>query len=186
MTAGSPITEKRWRVKVNGSSLATQSEVQVATMSTAGGAATGGTFTLTFDGATTAPVAYNVSAADLQTALRAIPTINGANVGVTGSAGGPYTITFAGTLANKSVTLIQATTALVTGPGSPYTMTVAQTVAGGLLKSIIIDGRVRFTVVGRGDRDGESIYIVQGSYVQDATTGSRLQIITTNGVASIA
>ena len=65
-------------------------------------------------------------------------------------------------------------------------MTVARTTTGGLLKSIIIDGRVRFTVVGRGDRDGESIYIVQGAYVQDATTGSRLKVTTTNGVASIA
>ena len=184
--AGSPITERRWRVKVNGSSLATQNEVQVATLSVAGGASTGGTFTLQVLGSTTAPLAYNISANDLQTALRATASINGAHCTVAGSAGGPYTVTFMGALASTSVPIMLASGAALTGAGSPYTVTVTRTTNGGLLKSIILDGRVRFTVVGRGDRDGESIYIVQGAYVKDATTGSRLQVITTNGVSSIA
>lgn len=183
MTAGSPITERRWRVKVNGSSLATQNEVQAIAL---GETPTGGTFTLTFLGATTAPLAFDITKANMQTALRALPTINGANCTVGGTDGGPYTVTFIGTLAAQSWPIMLASGAALTGAGAQPTVTVTRSVAGGLLKSIIIDGRVRFTVVGRGDRDGESIYIVSGSYVQDATTGSRLQVITTNGVASIA
>ena len=42
-----------------------------------------GTFTLTYDGQTTPDLAYNISAADMQTALRALSSINGANAAVT-------------------------------------------------------------------------------------------------------
>jgi len=65
-------------------------EVQTVTVD-----ATGGTFRLSFGMARTAFVAENVSAADLQTALRALPTIGATGVTVTGSAGGPFTVTFA-------------------------------------------------------------------------------------------
>lgn len=63
-------------------------EVQVLTLS-----ATGGTFTVTGNGNTTAAIAYNASAATLQTALRGLGGAY-ALVVVTGSAGGPYTITY--------------------------------------------------------------------------------------------
>ena len=53
-----------------------------------------GTFTLTFNGQTTTPLAVNASAASVQSALQALTTINSA--GVTGSAGGPYTVTWSG------------------------------------------------------------------------------------------
>ncbi len=46
---------------------------------------------------TTAALAYNVSTADMQTALRALPAIGSGNVTVTGSAGSSYVCTFAGT-----------------------------------------------------------------------------------------
>jgi len=57
--------------------------------------ATGGTFTLTFNGATTAAIAYNATAATVQTRLIALATVGMGNVAVTGSAGGPWTVTFA-------------------------------------------------------------------------------------------
>lgn len=51
------------------------------------GGATGGTFTVTYRGATTAPLAYNASTGAMQTALEDLSTIGPGNVAVTGSAG---------------------------------------------------------------------------------------------------
>lgn len=59
---------------------------------------TGGTYTLTFDGATTVSLAYNASASAVQTALNALtPVSNRGGVTVTGSynSAGGFTITFA-------------------------------------------------------------------------------------------
>ncbi|GAA2008061.1 phage major capsid protein [Nocardioides kribbensis] len=55
------------------------------------GTPTGGTFTLTYGGATTAPLAYNAASSTVQSALRALPGLSTATV--SGSAGGPYTVT---------------------------------------------------------------------------------------------
>jgi len=187
-TAGALMMERRWRILARGSRLTTQSEVQLLTMSTAGGAATGGTFTLSFQGATTTALPYNESSANVQTALRALATIGSPNVTVSGSAGGPYTVTFASALANQPQLLIQAQTSLVTGPGSPYTMAITRSTPGGQLKTLTIDGRVRFHVVNIGDIDGEHIYTVEGVYVKDPVansgTGTDLKVSLLNGVAT--
>jgi hypothetical protein len=45
--------------------------------------------------------------------------------------------------------------------------------------------RVRLRTVGRGNRDGESTYLVQGSCVYDATLGSRLGITVANAIATL-
>ncbi len=78
-----------------------QSEIQKLTFT----GTTSGNFTLNFNGATTAPITYTagLTPATIQTALRGLSTINGANVTVTGNNGGPFTITFGGTLANTDV-----------------------------------------------------------------------------------
>lgn len=56
---------------------------------------TGGTFTVTYGGDTTSALAYNVSAADLQTALNALASITAAGgVTVSQTSTGPYRITF--------------------------------------------------------------------------------------------
>jgi PKD repeat protein len=47
--------------------------------------ATGGTFTLTFNGQTTAPIAFNANAAAIQSALGNLSNIGAANIQVTGS-----------------------------------------------------------------------------------------------------
>jgi hypothetical protein len=66
--------------------------------------AVAGTFTLTYGGQTTAPLAYNASAAAVAAALNALPAINGTgSVGVTGGPGdssgsSPYVVTFGGGL----------------------------------------------------------------------------------------
>lgn len=65
------------------------SEVQTVTIT---GAPTGGTFTLTFAGQTTAPIAFNAAASVVEAALNALSNLDG--VSVAGAAGGPYTVTF--------------------------------------------------------------------------------------------
>lgn len=62
-----------------------------------------GTFTLTYDGQTTAAIAENAAAATVQSALVALSNLAPGDVVVTGSAGGPYTVTFGGTLAATDV-----------------------------------------------------------------------------------
>lgn len=100
-------------------------EVQTVTI---GGSPTGGTFTLAFDGQTTAGIVYNAAAAAVQTALQALSTIGSGNVTVSGSAGGPYTVTFAGTLNNKDVPLLVGNAGGLTG-GTP-TITIVETTIG--------------------------------------------------------
>lgn len=82
-------------------------EVQTITIS-----ATGGTFTITYSGQTTGAIAYNATAPTVQTALEALSNIAVGDVSVTGSAGGPYSIEFIGTLGLQNVA------AVTTGAGS--------------------------------------------------------------------
>jgi hypothetical protein len=100
-------------------------EVQSVTIT---GSPTGGTFTLTFSGSTTAAINHNAAASTVQSALRAIDSIDGANVSVSGSAGGPYTVTFIGELAATNVAAMTATSSL-TGGTTPG-VTIATVTAG--------------------------------------------------------
>ena len=102
-----------------------QSEVQSITIN---GSPTGGDFVLVFGDEATTDLAYNATAAAVQSALQALASIGSGNITVTGSAGGPYTVTFAGALANQNVDQIKAVNNL-TGGTSP-SVTVATTTAG--------------------------------------------------------
>jgi hypothetical protein len=83
-------------------------------------------FTVTFGGQTTASIAAAATAAQVQSALEALSTIGVGNVTVSGSAGGPYTVTFQGALAGTDVA------AMTTTPtGGTGTVTVATSTAGG-------------------------------------------------------
>jgi hypothetical protein len=73
----------------------------------------GGTFSLVFGGKTTTPLAYNASAAAVQSALQALSTIGAGNVEVTGGPGSasgstPYNVTFTGALSGTNVSKIFA------------------------------------------------------------------------------
>jgi hypothetical protein len=63
----------------------------------------GGTYKLSYEGFVTAALADTATAAQVQAALRALPSIGSAGVTVTGSTGGPYTITFGGNLVKLDV-----------------------------------------------------------------------------------
>ncbi|MGW1468561.1 hypothetical protein ACWCPT_29970 [Streptomyces sp. NPDC002308] len=105
---------------------AVTNEVQTATIT---GAPTGGTFTLTYNGQTTAAIAYNATAATVQAALIALSNLAPGDVVVTGNASGPYTLTFGGTLLGDNVVSLTATASL-TGGTTPG-VTMATTTAGG-------------------------------------------------------
>lgn len=82
------------------------------------GSPTGGTRGFRFRGQT-ATVAYNASTADVQTAMRALSTIAGANVTVTGTANVSYVFTFGGALGHQALDPIQVISSGLTG-GSIY------------------------------------------------------------------
>lgn len=106
-------------------------EVQTVTIS---GTPTGGSFTLDYNGQPTVDIAYNATASAVQTALQNLSNIGSGNVAVTGSAGGPYTVTFQGTLAAANVAQLTAANNL-TGGTSPAVAvaTGTQGTAGSLL-----------------------------------------------------
>jgi hypothetical protein len=93
-----------------------------------GGSPTGGTFTLTYGGQTTAGIAYNATAAAVQTALQLLSSIGPDNILVTGAAA-LYTITFVNELGGTNVAPLTGDATGMTG-GTP-TLTVA-TVTGGV------------------------------------------------------
>jgi uncharacterized phage protein gp47/JayE len=107
---------------------ATSNEQQTVTIT---GGPTGGTFTLTFGGQTTAAIAYNATAAAVVAALEALSNVGAANVTATGGPlpGTAVVVTFTGRLGSQNVALMTATSAL-TGGTSPA-VTVTETRAGG-------------------------------------------------------
>ncbi len=91
------------------------------------GAPSGGTFTLTFDGKTTTPIAYNASAESVRQAFDALLAIGGGETFVEGRPGGPYTILFEGALAEKAEPEIEADASWVTPPSeNPITVVAGQ------------------------------------------------------------
>jgi hypothetical protein len=77
-------------------------EVQRLTLT---GSPTGGTFRLQVAGGVTQPIAYNASAATIQAALRAVPTVGSAGVTCTGGPlnSGFVVVTFGGKLGRQNV-----------------------------------------------------------------------------------
>jgi hypothetical protein len=98
--------------------------------------ATSGTFTITYNGMeTTAPIAFNAPATEVQTALEALPSLTG-NIAVTGGPGGsgggtPYVLTFGGTLAEAAVTPVTTDTSGLAGGAKLATVIVLK--PGGVL-----------------------------------------------------
>lgn len=103
-------------------------EVQTITIT---GTPTGGTFTLEFDGQTTGTIAYNASAATVDTALEALSNIAASEVTCAGGAlpGTPVTVTFANGLSRENVAELVPDDSGLTGGTTP-TVTVTTTTAG--------------------------------------------------------
>lgn len=84
--------------------------------------ATGGTFTITYSGQTTAAIAYGATAAAVQAALEALSNLAPDDVVVTKTSDDLYTLTFGGTLAATNVDAVTATaTGLTSNSGANWT-----------------------------------------------------------------
>jgi hypothetical protein len=82
-------------------------------------------FTLTYAGQTTGSIAAAATADDVHTALAALSNLDGDDVTVTGDAGGPFTVTFAGSLSGENIAQLTSTPTGGTG-----TVTVATSTGG--------------------------------------------------------
>ncbi|MFJ2279233.1 hypothetical protein ACIOEZ_34355 [Streptomyces sp. NPDC087866] len=106
-----------------------RSEVQTVTVT---GGPTGGTYTLTFSGQTTAGIPYNATAAQVKSALEALSNVEVGDVAVSGGPhpGTAVVVTFGGQYLGDDVSQMTASAASLTGGTSPA-VTVATTTAGG-------------------------------------------------------
>jgi hypothetical protein len=90
-------------------------------------AASAGTFTLAVGGVATAAIALSATAADVQAALEAV--VGSGNVAVSGSAGGPWTVSFKNAQGGQSQPAMVADASKLTAANTQQTVTV--TASGG-------------------------------------------------------
>jgi hypothetical protein len=112
--------------------------------------ATTGTFTLSFLGEATAPLAFNATAAAIQSALQGLSSIGPGNVDVSGgpAATAPLTITFTGHLSDLSLPAIKANSSNLNGGSKEARLTPL--VAGSS------DGEIVLTAENLGNADAGS------------------------------
>lgn len=105
------------------------------------GTPTGGTFTLTFRGQTTAAIDHDATAGEVEDALEVLSTIGVGNVACGGGAlpGSPVTITFTGDLAATALPLVTANGAALSG-GSAPAAAVTETTPGDSEGTIVMTG----------------------------------------------
>jgi len=129
------------------------SEVQTITVD-----ATGGTYTITWNGQTTGNIAFDATAATVQAALEALSNISAGDVTVTGGPGDsggttPYTLTWLSSLGNVAAPTTDP--ALLTGGGG--TAAVATTRAGtDTLETMLY-------MAGVGGRDFNAVPLVEAA-----------------------
>jgi hypothetical protein len=131
---------------------------------------TGGTYTLTFGGDTTAGIAYNASAGTVQTALNALTSITdmgGVVVGGSYNSAGGLTVTF------NSYSAVSMTSSLTLGSGTGYLYVT--TANGGFTQSLIIQSTTfaditggDFTLTIFGQTTGAIAYNATAADVQTA------------------
>lgn len=102
------------------------SEVQSLSVT---GTPTGGSFRLGLGGQLTGPIVYNTTAAALQTALEALPSLGVGNVTVSGTAPGPFAVTFGGAYAGINMPQLEVAQNNLTGGTAPN-VSVATTTSG--------------------------------------------------------
>lgn len=111
------------------------SEVQTLSIT---GTPTGGTFVLSFKGYTTSPIAYNATAAAVQTALEVLSSVGAGGIVATG---GPLpatavTLTFSNQLGGQSVPLITTASTNLTGGTTPAVVVTRTTSGVGLYDAV--------------------------------------------------
>jgi hypothetical protein len=101
---------------INGAPADSVNEVQLVAKDE--GTATGGTFTLTYDGEETAPIDWDATAAEVDAALEALPNIGAGDVTCTGGPlpGTAVTVTFTAGLSGTNVDAMTVDDSLLTIP----------------------------------------------------------------------
>lgn len=147
------------------------------------GSPTGGTFTLTYKSQTTAAIAFNAAASAVQTALLALTSIGAGNASVTGGAGGPYTVSFIGTLAQD--------TAALTGSGALLTPSGGVTIAAApfnyLLSMDIGFQLAKIGARGKGSGASEGVWMrtIEGNITEDTAWGHAVLLTSQTGIATL-
>lgn len=122
------------------------------------GTPTGGTFTLTYAGQTTAAIPFNATAAQVQTALAALSNIGVGNTATGGGAlpGTAVTVTFQNLLGNQPIAVMTATGSF-TGGASPA-VSVATTTIGQTAEHIIgVFDNLEYDFFGNAVADDEPV-----------------------------
>lgn len=154
-------------------------EIQTLSIS---GAPTGGTFTLTYSGQTTAAINHDANAGAVQAALEALSNISSGDVVCAGGPlpGDPITITFQGSLANTDVALITSTDSL-TGGTDPASAIAETRKGGGQPYFVAVDVPGAWQAVDLGGEDeGTRTYELQLHYVYDPTNAFGVRVLAQN------
>jgi hypothetical protein len=150
------------------------SEVQTVTTT---GTPTGGTFTLTFGGQSTTPLAYNAPAATVQTALLALSNLDTGDVVVGGGPGPgtPYTFTFGGNYAKEDVPAMTATHAYSGGTAPTIAVTTGTPgvgpTAGPLVEALDVDDHLHVQYTTVAPPDVSENCVASGPAATGATAG---------------
>ncbi len=159
---------------------------EVQTLTLTGGAATAGTFTLTYGGETTSALDYDATLAEVETALEALSTISSIAVGgSTLDAGGPMTFTFPSSVGDASLITIDDSS--LTGPTSTA---IAETTKGRAVQGVLgseatatlVNGEIVITdaIGGYSKTDLEMAYSDSGDDTS-LTMPSYFEVLTVGG-----
>ena len=142
------------------------------------GSPSAGNFTLTYKAQTTANIAYNATAAAVQSALAALSSIPAGTVAVTGAAGGPYTVTFSGSLAQDTTALTGSGTGLT---GGTFLITQAQ------VYNIFQHDMALKVTKPNPFSDSKGVFAEEWDFelVEDATWGNAQKITVTNLITAL-
>ncbi|HEX9502877.1 MAG TPA: hypothetical protein VF974_00960 [Patescibacteria group bacterium] len=170
-------TKRYWDRTASWTVQAEYDEVQTIQVT---GSPTGGTYTLTFGGQTTATINWNDPASTVQTRLQALSSITAGKCLVTGGPGPatPYTVEFVSTLGFASQALITLTTNSLTGGSSP-SVSITRAQGGATWTTQVgnnviqyVGGVVRFTNAFLGTQAGCR---VTGAYLPYTAVGDILE-----------
>jgi Ca2+-binding RTX toxin-like protein len=159
------------------------SDCPLVTIAAGAPGATGGTYTLSIDGRSTAPIAYNADFAAIQSALEALrpdprPTVTSpvlvSGGPLFGSGAAVVVVKLRGWVNGRNVPPIMVDAAGVTGPGSPYANPASETSRAGLCVGPKIEPLGANRLQGNGGNDlldgrtGADIF--EGGFGEDTVT----------------
>ena len=101
-------------------------EVQTVALT---GAPTGGDFTLTYDAVESGAIPFDATVSELEEILESMSSIGEGNVDVSGTDGGPWTVTFIRDLGNQNIAIMTKDATGLTGGTTPN-VTITETTAG--------------------------------------------------------